>query len=307
MRPHLHSQAAAFGKVILFGEHSVVYGYPALAAGIPDGIQLAATETDPGQPLRLRVPQWDVDLTLRPNHDDPLSRAIHEVMSHCDGPVTGWDIDGQAKIPARAGCGSSAALCVALARLVLGPHTEASEVVDASMAGERIFHGTPSGLDSEIATRGGVLRYTRADGVEPQKAFPSFSIVVANTCKPRSTAMQVANVRARKTRFPHVVEPTLTALGNLVDDAWKSIISCNYNDLGELMNVSHELLSALGVSCPEVEAAIAAASKAGALGAKLTGAGGGGCILALPSNSPAELVARLKHQGIEVFSMEVRA
>ncbi|MGB1015768.1 MAG: mevalonate kinase [Nannocystaceae bacterium] len=306
MRPRLHSQAAAFGKVILFGEHSVVYGHPALAAGIPDGIHLSATETGPGQPLRLRVADWNVDLELRPGQDDPLSRAVHEVMSHCDGPVMGWDIDGRATIPARAGCGSSAALCVALARLVLGPDAEAAEVVDASMAGERIFHGTPSGLDSEIATRGGVLRYTRADGVEPQKAFASFPLVVANTCKPRSTATQVANVRARRTQFPTIIEPTLMALGSVIDAAWQSIISCNYNELGELMNVSHELLSALGVSCDEVEGVVAAAKKAGALGAKLTGAGGGGCILAVPAGSPAELVAALQARDIEAFSMEVR-
>ncbi len=306
MQPQLHSQASAFGKVILFGEHSVVYGSPALAAGIPNGIRLSATPTQRGRPLELRIPNWDVDLALRPGADDLLSRALHEVLSHCDGPVTGWRIDGEANIPPAAGCGSSAALSVALAKLALGPSALIETIVEASMAGERVFHGNPSGLDSELATRGGVLRYTRSEGVEPL-TFPAFEVVVANTKKSRSTAKMVAEVRARKDRYPQVIDPLLTALGQVVHAATESIYTCNYKSLGELMQVSHEVLSGLGVSCPELDRCVAAALAEGALGAKLTGAGGGGCIVALPAGPAQTLIEALGRRGIEAFAVEVCA
>ncbi len=306
MRPQLHSRASAFGKVILFGEHSVVYGYPALAAGIADGVVLHAQPTEHGRPLELSIPDWDVDFELRPESEDPLSLALHAIMSHCDGPLTGWRITGQTKIPARAGCGSSAALSVALAKLALGEDAPPAQIVEASMAGERVFHGNPSGLDSEIATRGGMLRYTRSDGVAPLR-FAPFTVVVANTNKPRSTAHQVANVRTRKTRFPLVVDPVLQALGQLVTSAERAIVTNDFKSLGELMEVSHELLSGLGVCCEELDRLVALANRSGALGAKLTGAGGGGCIIALPGDGAGPLLKAFETAQVEAFEVRVEA
>src|SRR5690606_36011095 len=111
-----------------------------------------------------------LDLELRADSEHPVARACLEVLAHCDGPVTGWAIRGASNLPPRAGLGSSAALTVALARLVFGPGTDIDDVVAASLAGERVFHGEPSGLDSRVAAQGGVLRYVR--GEPPRQVHP---------------------------------------------------------------------------------------------------------------------------------------
>ncbi|MEX1368181.1 MAG: mevalonate kinase, partial [Nannocystaceae bacterium] len=162
MALRLHPHATANGKAIVLGEHSVVYGFPALAAALPDALTLRATALpDPQQPSTLEFPDWGLDLALRVESEHPVARACLEVLGYCDGPLTGWAIAGRSPLPPGAGLGSSAALTVALARLVLGPEAPVDEVVAGSMAGERVFHGEPSGIDSEVAARGGLIRFVR--------------------------------------------------------------------------------------------------------------------------------------------------
>ena len=196
MSPSLHPRAVACGKVILVGEHSVVHGQPALAAGLPDALVLEATRLpDRGAPATLSIPAWDLDCSLVPAADHPVVRAALEVLVHCDGPLTGVAIRGHASIPAQAGLGSSAALTVALARLVLGPDADPAEVVAASLVGERVFHGNPSGVDSEVAARGGVLRFVRGATPVPIPLARPFRIVLVPSGVARHTAVQVAKVQ----------------------------------------------------------------------------------------------------------------
>ncbi|KIG14816.1 Mevalonate kinase [Enhygromyxa salina] len=288
MTLELQRSAVACGKVILLGEHSVVYGQPALAAGLARGLTLHATPLpDRGAAIELSVPSWALDLRLTPDTDHPVARACLEVLTHCDGPVTGWRIDGEARIPCRAGLGSSAALTVALARLALGPQASAEpdleEVVAASLVGERVFHGTPSGLDSAVAARGGVVAFERgASGSgEPIELGAPVSLVVIPSGIPRQTGALVAGVRMRRDRLPTVIDPVIGALGQLVTRGRAALTAGQLHVLAELTTVAHELLSALGVSLPELDLLCAAAVRHGALAAKLTGAGGGGCVIAL--------------------------
>ncbi len=297
-RPTLHPQATACGKVIVAGEHSVVYGYPALAAAIPSSLQLSAAPGLANEPVRLRVEAWDIDVSLSPHSDHPVAKAALEVLGVCDGPLLGWTIEGTTTLPARAGLGSSAALTVALARLCLGQDAPVETVVEASLAGERVFHGEPSGIDSEVAARGGLLRYVRGAPVEVIPLRHPLRLVVVPSGQPRSTADQVAKVRVRHDRYTMVVRPILDALGALVDRAIAAIQTSDLEHLGELFNIAHPLLASLDVSSPILDELCGVARDCGARGAKLTGAGGGGCILCLPPEHPATLCDALRNRGL---------
>lgn len=288
MSLELRPSADACGKVILLGEHSVVFGQPALAAGLARGLVLAARPLDDRRaPIELSVPAWDLDLRLSPDTEHPVGRACLEVLAHCDGPVTGWRIEGQASVPARAGLGSSAALSVALARLALDDPEDLEAVVAASMVGERVFHGTPSGIDSEVAARGGVVCFRRGQPVEPVTLAESLHLAILPSGIPRQTGVLVAGVRERRDRFPEVVDPVLDGLGALVHRGRAALERGEAAVFAELCAIAHELLSALGVSLPALDELCAAARESGALAAKLTGAGGGGCVIAMCETAAA--------------------
>jgi mevalonate kinase len=309
----LQRTAVACGKIILLGEHSVVFGQPALAAGLARGLTLDASPLpDRGAPIQLCIPAWDIDLQLAPASEHPVARACLEVLAHCDGPVTGWRIEGHARVPCGAGLGSSAALTVALARLALGAEggePDLEDVIAASMIGERVFHGTPSGIDSTVAARGGVLSFVRGAPCEQVVLASPLQLVVIPSGVPRQTGVLVAGVRARRERLPEIVDPILVALGQLVRRGRVALGRGELVEFAELCNIAHELLGALGVSIPTLDRLCATAVQHGALAAKLTGAGGGGCVFALcdtPVSAQRLLDALASSQpGSGPFAVEV--
>jgi mevalonate kinase len=294
----LHPHAEAHGKAIVLGEHSVVYGMPALAVGLPRGIELRTRPlSDARAPSTLRIPAWGVDLALTVDSEHPVAQASLEVLGHCDGPLTGWAIEGDSTLAAGAGLGSSAALTVALARLALGPAADVEAVVAASLAGERIFHGEPSGIDSQVAARGGLLRFVRGQEPTPVELTGPLTLLVVPSGVQRRTAEQVARVRSRHDRFPALARPLLEVLGRAVDDGIAALRARDHASLGEIMQLCHGVLGAFGVSSAALDAMCSTALRHGALGAKLTGAGGGGCILVLPGPDPQPLVDVFVAQG----------
>jgi mevalonate kinase len=311
----LQRTAVACGKIILLGEHSVVFGQPALAAGLARGLTLEASPLpERGAPIELRIPEWDIDLSLAPASEHPVARACLEVLAHCDGPVTGWRIDGVARVPCGAGLGSSAALTVALARLALGAQTDGGEpdlddVIAASMIGEQVFHGTPSGIDSTVAARGGVLSFIRGAPCEMVDLATPLQLVVIPSGIPRQTGMLVSGVRARRERLPEIIDPILVSLGQLVRRGRVALSHGELTEFAELCTIAHELLGALGVSLPALDRSCATAVQHGALAAKLTGAGGGGCVFALcdtPASAQRLLDALASSQpGTGPFAVEV--
>jgi mevalonate kinase len=162
-----------------------------------------------------------------------------------------------------------------------------SALFDAAMASERIFHGNPSGLDHMAAMRGGVFRFLRGQPphVEPMTLAKPIQLVIAQVERGGDTGQLVGGVAQRRLRHPATFDHLLASFRSIVDEATTALTNGRLSDIGELMNINHGLLVGIGVSTVTLDVATHAARSAGALGAKLTGAGGGGCMIALVDDS----------------------
>ena len=266
------------GKLILVGEHAVVYGHEAIAFAV--GLRTrVALEPRPG-PTQI----------VGPDVDDRVLTALCTVL-----PREGFAVRVASDVPVGRGMGSSAALAVALVR-ALHPDLGPDAVIDAAMPIERAFHGNPSGLDVAVSAHGGCVRFRRG----PPMVFApvttgEWQVVVADSGAPGNTAELVARVAAQRP----AVDPTLARIGALVAEASRALH--DPRALGPLLTENHRLLAALGVSTPRLDDLVARALRAGAYGAKLAGAGGGGVVLALVDD-PAPVIAAMRDAGVVAWS-----
>jgi mevalonate kinase len=292
----------AAGKIILLGEHSAVYGKPVLAAGLEKGARARARRAE-GRTLRVRP--WNV--TFDEGHDSPPARAFRALLE-ASGFEGGVEVDAELSIASGSGLGSSAALGVAVLRALdaLGQHTARTydESLDASLAWERVFHGNPSGVDSALALRGGLFRFTKGEPLAAVMPRRPLTLVVANSGEACSTASTVASVARQHARDPARLDKHFEAMATLVRNAELALRAGDSKALGQLMDMNQSLLAALMVSTPALEELIAKAREAGALGAKLTGGGGGGCMIALVDGEEARTRV-LEALGETAFSVTV--
>lgn len=296
--------ARGHGKIILVGEHAAVYGHPALAGALACGVTLRARTSDV---LSLDVAGWDVH--VKAGDDHPVARALEAVAAAVG--VTRGAVEGEADVPPAAGLGSSAALAVALARS-LATHAGTSlgdaAVEEVAASAERCFHGNPSGIDVAVAARGGLGLYRRGHGLAPIAATP-ITLVIGLSGEPRSTAAMVERVAHARAARTAAVDAELAALGAAAERA--AAILCapivDTAELGEIFVDAHARLSSLGVSAPVLDAMVAAACGAGATGAKLTGGGGGGAVIALAPGREDAVLAAWRAIGKNGFVTEVGA
>ncbi len=298
--------ASAPGKAILLGEHSVVYRGPAIVLAIDLRAHIWAEEREDGQ-IWIEAPDigvsgyFDTRGRYRPIRGgserwrslNPIRVVALEVMRRLQ-TRRGLRIRVESEIPPAEGLGSSAAIAVATAaavgRLLSGEELPLEEVCEIAYEGERVVHGTPSGIDNHISTYGGALRYERGGGFE-RFEVGELPLIIGDSGRRRSTGALVARVRRLWERHRGVVDAIIDAIAMLSEEGYKALRRGDLKRLGELMDIDHGLLSALGVSTPELDWMVYAARSAGALGAKLTGAGGGGCIIALVEQLNRERVA----------------
>jgi mevalonate kinase len=283
------------GKLILLGEHAVVFGKPALAAGIPRGVRAVAT---PGSG-RIQVPAWSID--ARAGDGSPVGTAAAKLLE-CLG-ATNLDFEVDATIPSRAGLGSSAAMAVALARAAR-PEASEGDLLAAVAASESVFHGTPSGIDAAAALHGGIGSFRRDEGWRPAPIQRPIKICVGLSGKPRDTRAQVEAVGRLCARTPPA-RKIVDVLGELSEAGIAAVKDGDIDTLGRLFDMAHGLLSALRVSSPELDALVHAARAAGSIGAKLTGAGGGGAVIALAPSHTRDVLDRWRGMGFEAFDTVV--
>lgn len=292
----------ASGKVILLGEHAVVYGHPALAGALAGG---ASITTTPGRG-RLCIPAWSA--TFEPRASDqsrPLERAYAALRRELGiGDDSSVDLIAEFTIPVAAGLGSSAALAVAVARALEAAHglaPDTARTARAAMASETVIHGQPSGLDHTVALDGGFGLFVRGRGFEPLKLLQPLPLVVGHTGKPRDTGARVARVAALLAERASEVRERFLAIERLVEHGKCALLGGELGVLGQAMDENQRHLSALEVSSPEIERLCALAREAGAVGAKLTGGGGGGCVVALAPGREKLVEETWRRAGFNAF------
>jgi mevalonate kinase len=282
-------RGTAAGKVILLGEHAVVYGSPALVVGLDRG---AEAEVHPAlhSTLVLGTQSYALDSVAG---SEPLpAQAFRALLGALGAP--GVAARAQLALPAGAGLGASAALGVALARAVVqllaAQGSPALPVAPAALAWEQVFHGNASGVDTAAAELAGCLRFRRGETPVALRPAQPLQLVITQAEAGASTRLMVAGVAARREAEPERSDALLTQIATLVARAQACIERGELAELGQLMTQNHELLSQLGVSTPGLDQAVREALGSGALGAKLTGAGGGGCVVALVEEARATSV-----------------
>jgi mevalonate kinase len=280
--------ASAPGKIILFGEHAVVSGVTAIGGAI-DLRAKAVLQDLPGKVLieteDLALRGFSIDLLTGQLISSSAVHATRYVSAALrEFEAKDLSIKIESDIPLAAGLGSSAAIVVATVAALNGHlNIGLSQEEIASTAyriEKRVQNGRGSPMDTALASFGGYCRVTRE--VKPLH-LPPLEIIVGYTKLPHNTFSEVEKVQSLKERYPDVVDPIFQAIGALSTQAVPFIIEQNLERLGELMNINQGLLEALGVGTRELcELVYAARNAGGAFGAKLTGAGGGGCMIALP-------------------------
>lgn len=283
-------EGKGYGKAILLGEHFVVHG----ARGIGIGIPLKTV-------VRVRRAP---SIAFSVQCGDLLKEATRRILKRVAGDVN-FEVWVESWLPAGAGVGWSASYCVALARAAakaIGKKMENAEVAEIAFEGEKVFHGNPSGIDNALAAHGGVLIFRKGRAPEAVALGGKFHFVIANSGKKRPTKELVEMVSSFREGKPEEYRAMEEAEDWLVEKALEALRKGDAETLGKVMNNNNELLARLGLSTPKIEEIRRIALEEGALGAKITGAGGGGCVLILAPDArkAKEIAGKLKE--FEAFS-----
>jgi mevalonate kinase len=288
--------SSAPGKIILFGEHAVVYGRPALAVPVTQ-VQATATVAEVAHPgVWIEAPDIGLHSELsRLAPDHPLAAVTRSVFSTLgiDSPPP-LTIHITSTIPVAAGLGSGAAVSVAIIRALsefLGQALANEHISALAYEVEKLYHGTPSGIDNTVITYAKPVYFIKGQPIEVLRVARPFVILIGDSGLPAPTKESVGDVRKLWEADKHTLEGLFDEIGKLADRARTSIENGKWEMLGPLMNENHALLQQLTVSSPRLDQLVEAARGSGALGAKLSGGGRGGNMIALIQKEDAPTVA----------------
>ncbi len=307
--------AFAPGKVILFGEHAVVYGRPAIAVPV---IQVGARVTvERGVDGGILIQAKDLGLSHTMG-EPPVDEALEPVISLVESTLEYLGVRGlpplvitiTSTVPIARGLGSGAAVSTALVRGLsehFGRESGPEEVSALVYEAEKFHHGTPSGIDNTVISYGQPIYFVRGEPPQIFKVGKPFLLAIGDSGVKSPTKVVVEEVRRRWEGEPSRYEPLFDQIGRVVERAKEEMEEGNLEGLGSLMDENQALLRNLGVSSPQLDGLVKVAREAGALGAKLSGAGQGGSIIALIGERSREAVmAALEREGAQrVITTEV--
>jgi mevalonate kinase len=285
--------ANAPGKIILFGEHAVVYGRPAIAvplAQVQATAEVTELRTEPRGRVRIEAPDIDASHWLHEcSQDDPLARVVRLTLDELEAPdPPALRISVRSDIPIAGGMGSGAAVSVAILR-ALSAHLGKPLALDRQSAlafeVEKLHHGTPSGIDNTVVTYNRPVYFVQGEPPETFRIGRPFYLAIGVSDMPSPTSTAVSMVRTGWLEKSERFEDIFDGIADVTNRARTAIEAGRPADLGPLMDENQALLEELGVSSVVLREMIDAARTAGALGAKLSGAGLGGNVIALVSDS----------------------
>jgi len=298
------------GKAILLGEHSVVYGRHAIAVPVPLNIRVKVEEADDG--VLLMIPSWGVEYYLdkKPEERQSFEKPAALILEKMNLNNVGMKIEVFSDIPRGMGLGGSAVLAVSIIK-ALNHHYKMGlseqEINQMAYESEKIAHGNPSGIDNTIATYGYPLIYRKGEKTlkERLQIKEPLNLVLAFSKSEGLTAKTVAQVRKQWKSNQEMYDDVFDDIDAIVLNGIQAIQDNDLKQLGELMNFNQGLLNTLQVSTPELERMIHIARDAGAFGAKLTGGGGGGAMIAV-SDNPDEIIEAFDNEGFQSIRFSIQ-
>jgi len=274
------------GKIILFGEHAVVYGKPAIA--IPVSSMRASAWSEPGEgKLTINAIDLNEKISLE-NKTSQFSVLAQTLLAKTKQSEPNLTINLTSKLPQGSGMGSSAATSTAVCKALsnyLGVDLEKNQISELVFNAEKVVHGNPSGIDNTVVAYESPVYFIKGNEPMTFDSGRTFHLVIGDTGIESSTKETVGNVRAMWKKEPNLMNGYFNEIENITKGGKMAIEEGNVEMVGELMNDNHELLNKIGVGHPELEKLVELSLKSGAIGAKLTGGGGGGNMVALANNA----------------------
>jgi len=289
------SEGRAPGKVILFGEHAVVYGRPAIAVPFSAVEATATMEETANGGLTVAAPDIGEEIQLGDHTEHPLAAMARLALETLNAPEPDARITIRSTIPIASGLGSGAAVSAALGRALAGylGHPLPTPLLSSLVFEvEKLHHGTPSGIDNTVVCYERPIYFVKGRPDEPLRVRKPLRLVIADTGVPSTTRESVGAVRAAWEQNPDSFEKLFDEIGTIATRARVLIEDGLVEQLGPLMVQNQEALRQMGVSSPELERLVDTSLAAGASGAKLSGGGRGGNMIALSTTQTSEHIAK---------------